>query len=150
MFPFWLPLSRRALPVGIATVLTAALAVTGCSSSPTVAKTTPAAPTTKAVATPAPFTATGVPAALSAIIQPLYYGGAVASSPSAASVLRKRKPVKAAARVAVNGVVSSFKGVPIAVVTSGHDVTLAVAAPKWKVVGGWWPSIGLVTDRGAS
>jgi len=26
--------------------------------------------------------------------------------------------------------------VPIAVITSGKDVTLAVAAPKWKVVGG--------------
>ena len=32
---------------------------------------------------------------------------------------------------------------PIAVVTSGKDVTLAVAAPKWRVVGGWWPSVGV-------
>lgn len=29
----------------------------------------------------------------------------------------------------------------VAVVTSGDDVTLAVG-PKWKVVGGWWPSLG--------
>jgi LCP family protein required for cell wall assembly len=33
--------------------------------------------------------------------------------------------------------------VPIAVVTSGKDVTFAVAAPTWKVVGGWWPSIAV-------
>jgi LCP family protein required for cell wall assembly len=31
--------------------------------------------------------------------------------------------------------------VPIAVVTKGKDVTLAVKAPTWKVVGGWWPSL---------
>lgn len=30
---------------------------------------------------------------------------------------------------------------PVAVVTAGDDVTLAVG-PTWKVVGGWWPSLG--------
>jgi LCP family protein required for cell wall assembly len=33
-------------------------------------------------------------------------------------------------------------GTPVAVVTSGGDVTLAVG-PAWKVVGGWWPSLGV-------
>jgi LCP family protein required for cell wall assembly len=33
-------------------------------------------------------------------------------------------------------------GTPVAVVTSGDDVTLAVG-PTWKVVGGWWPSLGV-------
>jgi len=127
----------------MATVLTVALAVSACSSSPKVAKATPAAPTTRAVATPPPFTATGMPAALAAVIKPLYFGGTVASSPSAAKVLLKRKPVKADAKVVATGAVASWKGVPIAVITSGKDVTLAVAAPTWKVVGGWWPSIGL-------
>ncbi len=28
----------------------------------------------------------------------------------------------------------------IAVVVAGHDVTLAVADPTWRIVGGWWPS----------
>ena len=28
----------------------------------------------------------------------------------------------------------------VAVVTAGHDVTLAVADPTWRIVGGWWPS----------
>lgn len=39
----------------------------------------------------------------------------------------------------------SWRGEKVAVVTSGEDVTLAVQ-PKgrqgWKVVGGWWPSLG--------
>jgi len=143
MFPLSHSPSRHALSVGLATVLAGALALSGCSSSPTVAKATPAASTTKAVATPPPFTVKGVPAALAAIIKTVYFGGSVPSSPSAATALRKRQPVKAAARVVASGVVATFKGVPIAVVTSGKDVTLAVAAPKWKVVGGWWPSIGL-------
>lgn len=29
----------------------------------------------------------------------------------------------------------------VAVVTAGADVTLAVADPGWRIVGGWWPSI---------
>ena len=105
---------------------------------------TSAAPTTTAVAAPQPFTAMGVPAELAAVIRPLYLGGAVPSSPSAATVLSKRKPVKAAGSpVVVNGTVAVWKGVRIAVVTRGKDVTLAVAAPTWKVVGGWWPSVGV-------
>jgi polyisoprenyl-teichoic acid--peptidoglycan teichoic acid transferase len=34
----------------------------------------------------------------------------------------------------------------VAVVTSGEDVTLAVG-PSWKVVGGWWPSLGKATPQ---
>jgi LCP family protein required for cell wall assembly len=137
--------SRPALIVGLASVLAGAMALSGCSSAPKVVKKAVAAPTTTAVPTPPPFTATGVPAALADVIRPMYFGGTVPSSPSAAKVLLKRKPVNAAGPVVVSGAVASWKGVPIAVVTSGNDVTLAVAAPKWKVVGGWWPSIGLLT-----
>jgi LCP family protein required for cell wall assembly len=140
MFPISLPPAGRALSVGLAAALVAALALSGCSSAPKVAKKTP---TTTVVPTPAPFTATGVPSALADVIRPLYFGGAVPASPSAATALLKRKPVNAAGPVVVSGAVASWKGVPIAVVTSGKDVTLAVAAPKWRVVGGWWPSIGL-------
>jgi len=136
--------SRPAVSVGISVLLAGALALSGCSSTPkkVVAVPTTVAPTT-AVVTPQPFTATGIPAALAAVIKPLYFGGSVPSSPSAAKVLSKRRPVTATGLVVVKGAVSSWKGVPIAVVTSGHDVTLAVAAPNWKVVGGWWPSVGL-------
>ncbi len=142
------PTSRSscyALSVGLVTVLAGALALTACSSTPKVAKATVAAPTTTVVVTPPPFTASGVPAALAALIKPLYFGGPVPSSPSAASPLRKRTPVGALAQVVVSGATARWKGVPIAVVTSGKDVTLAVAAPQWKVVGGWWPSVGVAT-----
>jgi LCP family protein required for cell wall assembly len=146
MFPFSLSSSRPAVSVGLATLLAGALALSGCSSAPKapkVAKTSVAPPTTKAAPLPKPFTARGVPAELAGVIKPLYLGGAVHSSPSAAKVLLKRKPVKAAGPIVVTGEVAKWKGVPIAVVRTGKDVTLAVAAPKWRVVGGWWPSLGL-------
>jgi len=148
MVPVFLSSSRPALFAGLSALLVGALALSGCTSPPkkvVVAPTTTAAvsPTTEAVVTPPPFTSSGIPAALAAVIEPLYYGGAVAASPSVVQVLAKRKPVQATGSVVVTGAVSSWKGVPIAVVTSGQDVTLAVAGPTWKVVGGWWPSIGV-------
>ena len=143
----FLPSSRPALFLGVSVLLAGALVLSGCTSSPTKvgepSTTAAAAPTSAAVVTPPPFTATGMPAALAAVIKPLYYGGAVPSSSSATLALRKRKPVKPTAKVVVKGAVSSWKGVPIAVVTSGSDVTLAVKSPTWKVVGGWWPSVGV-------
>jgi len=45
--------------------------------------------------------------------------------------------------VVVSGSIGVWKGVRIAVVTRGKDVTLLVRAPKWKVVGGWWPSVSV-------
>ena len=143
--------SRPSPGLGLSALLVALLALSACSSPPPGAtKSTKAstkstvAPTTKAaVAKPSPFTATGVPADLAVVIKPLYFGGAVPSSPSLVRAIRQRTPVKAAGPLAVRGAVSTFKGVPIAVVASGKDVTLAVKAPRWKVVGGWWPSIGL-------
>jgi LCP family protein required for cell wall assembly len=45
--------------------------------------------------------------------------------------------------VAVKGAVASWKGVPIAVVTNGKDVTLAVRVSRWRIVGGWWPSLAV-------
>jgi LCP family protein required for cell wall assembly len=141
-----LPSSRPAAFLGISALLVSALALGGCSADPkkvaAPAKTT-VPPTTAVVVPPPVFTAKGVPAALAAVIRPLYYGGAFPTSPSAASALRTRKPVAATQRVVITAAVGKWKGVPIAVVTSGKDVTLVVAAPKWKVVGGWWPSIGL-------
>ncbi|NMM25379.1 MAG: hypothetical protein HHJ11_18225 [Phycicoccus sp.] len=145
MVHFFLPSSRPAVFVGVSAVLASALVLSGCTSTP---KKVVSAPTTTTVTpttapTPPPFTATGIPAVLAAVIKPLYFGGSLPASPSATKVLLKRKPVQPTAVVVVKGSVSSWKGVPIAVVTSGKDVTLAVAAPKWKVVGGWWPSLGV-------
>lgn len=39
-------------------------------------------------------------------------------------------------------------GTRIAVVDTGSDVTLAVADPEWRVVGGWWPSMKIGQQLG--
>ena len=133
----------RPVPAAVSTLLVGALVLSGCSSPAKVVSAKTPVATTVVVAKPAPFTATGVPAELAAVIRPLYFGGRVPSSPAASKVLLKRKTVTAAGPVIVKGSVALWKGVPIAVVTRGKDVTLAVKSPRWRVVGGWWPSIGV-------
>ena len=84
----------------------------------------------------------GAPAPLAALVRTVYAGGDLShtASPSAGAALESRTrtsgPVSATAKV------GSWMGTPVAVVTSGDDVTLAVG-PSWKVVGGWWPSLGV-------
>lgn len=142
------------LPAGLSTLLIVSVALAGCSTPPTevrnvappgaaTATTAIRAATTAAKPKKPAFTAIGIPADLAAAVKPLYLGGAVRSSPSALAVLRKRTPVKAGLPVVVKGSVGTWKGVRIAVVARGKDVTLAVKAPQWKVVGGWWPSVGV-------
>ncbi len=70
-------------------------------------------------------TVSGAPAALSAIVAQRY-GGTVPPEASATT--------------------GTWFGAPVAVVTAGDDVTLAVG-PTWKVVGGWWPSLGQKTPE---
>ncbi len=36
----------------------------------------------------------------------------------------------------------TWRGQAVAVVTFGEDVTLSVKEATWRIVGGWWPSIG--------
>ncbi|MEP7192936.1 MAG: LCP family protein [Actinomycetota bacterium] len=137
-------LSRPVLSVGLSTLLVGVLALSGCSSPPkAVSKPAVSKTTAVVVVKPDPFKATGIPADLAAVIKPLYLGGIVRSSPSASSPLTGRKIVKAKGPVVVKGFVATWKGERIAVVTHGKDVTLAVRAPKWTVVGGWWPSMGV-------
>jgi len=38
--------------------------------------------------------------------------------------------------------VGEWKGEQVAVVSFGDDVTLAVRKDAWRIVGGWWPSVG--------
>ena len=87
---------------------------------------------------------TGAPAALSTLVTRLYAGSDLggAASRSAATALEGRTP--GAARVTAKASVGSWLGTPVAVVTAGEDVTLAVG-PSWRVVGGWWPSLGVST-----
>jgi len=84
----------------------------------------------------------GAPAPLAALVSTVYAGGDLTrtSSPSAAAVLKARKA--APGPVTAKAAVGSWMGTPVAVVTAGGDVTLAVG-PTWKVVGGWWPSLGV-------
>ncbi|MEP7332623.1 MAG: LCP family protein [Terracoccus sp.] len=67
----------------------------------------------------------GAPAALTAVIAKRY-GGMVPPEASATT--------------------GTWFGAPVAVVTAGDDVTLAVG-PTWRVVGGWWPSLGQKTPE---
>ncbi len=85
---------------------------------------------------------TGAPAPLARLVTTVYAGGDLAktASPSAAAALKPRKPATGA--VAAKAAVGSWMGTPVAVVTAGDDVTLAVG-PTWKVAGGWWPSLGV-------
>ncbi len=85
---------------------------------------------------------TGAPAPLATLVQRVYAGGdlGAGASPSARSALAARKP--AALPVGATASVGSWMGTPVAVVTAGDDVTLAVG-PTWKVVGGWWPGLGV-------
>jgi LCP family protein required for cell wall assembly len=77
-------------------------------------------------------------------VSTLYAGGDLThtSSPTAAKALTTRKA--ATGSVDATAKVGSWMGTPVAVVTAGDDVTLAVG-PTWKVVGGWWPSLGVAT-----
>ena len=49
--------------------------------------------------------------------------------------------------VTATATMGTWKSEKVAVVTAGDDVTLAVG-PNWKVVGGWWPSLGKGPDLG--
>ena len=40
------------------------------------------------------------------------------------------------------------EGPSVAVVEAGDDITLAVADPEWRVVGGWWPSHQVAAELG--
>lgn len=142
--------TRRPLLVAAAGITAIALALAGCSGSdkPAPKAATSSTTTTKPAPAPNPFQAKGVPAALLAAVRPIYQGGAVRSTPSVGKALGKRKVTKGA-KVTLVGRLGTWKGTPIAVVTNGKDATLAVG-PKWKVVGGWWPSLGVKASLGGA
>lgn len=143
MFSVGLFPSRPILSAWLSALLIGSVGLAGCSSSPPAVK-APSRGTANGAKPSGPvFSATGIPADLVAAVKPVYLGGAVRSSPSALAVLRSRILTNNVAPVAVTGSVATWKGVPIGVVRRGSDVTLAVKAPEWKVVGGWWPSLGV-------
>ncbi len=83
----------------------------------------------------------GAPAELGALVTAVYDGGEVASTQQVQPALARRTATTA--KVAATASVGQWHKVPLAVITSGDDVTLAVDDGGWKVVGGWWPSLGV-------
>ena len=115
----------RMRPVVI--LLVVLLAVAGCSGDPDPVATS-AAPSSAAPApTPTPdVVVDGADAALTAAVAEVYAG---------------QTGIRAEATL------GTWKKETVAVVTSGDDVTLAVG-PKWRVVGGWWPSLDTPASLG--
>ena len=139
---------RRRLAALTATVVTAAL-LAACTSEPAPRGSTAASATTPGTPTASPAppverTVEGAPADLASLIDRLYGGSDLGDGANAetAAALKGRaapaSPVPAGATAAVG----SWFDTPIAVVTAGDDVTLAIG-PTWQLVGGWWPSLGL-------
>ncbi|HET8766832.1 MAG TPA: LCP family protein [Pedococcus sp.] len=133
-------LPRRSVVLGGAA---ASLVLAACSK----AKPKPAASSTSSSTTttapPKPrVTGAGLPADLLTALTALYLGGSVPASGAVAAALGKRKPVAAPPQVV--GTTGTWKGAPIATVTTGKDLTLLVKGGKgWSVVGGWWPSLSV-------
>ncbi|MDN5795453.1 MAG: LCP family protein [Intrasporangium sp.] len=128
---------------------TALLLLTGCSSGSTSPSASGAAvPTSgRSVSSTAtePTRIKGAPTELSALVERVYSGSDLGSTASktAAAALEARTPVSGP--ISGKASTGSWKGQQVAVVTVGDDVTLAVAAKPgaWRVVGGWWPTLGV-------
>ncbi|NHA69892.1 LCP family protein [Phycicoccus flavus] len=113
-------------------------AAAGCSDDPGDASTTTPPPT----AAPSTTAASSSPTA-KARPAVTVEGADARLTAAVAKVYRGRKGVRAKATV------GRWEGEKVAVVTSGQDVTLAVG-PRWRVVGGWWPSLDRKADLGGT
>ena len=86
----------------------------------------------------------GAPADLASLLERLYGGADLGDAANAetAKSLNGRTAPGSSVPTGAKAAVGSWFDTPIAVVTAGDDVTLAVG-PTWQVVGGWWPSLGV-------
>ena len=115
----------------VAVLVAGALTLAACSGDPEPA-TTSAAPTTASAspsATPTPtpdVVVEGAGAKLTAAVAEVYDGESGIEAEAHLGTWKKQK---------------------VAVVTAGKDVTLLVG-PRWKVVGGWWPSLDREPELG--
>lgn len=126
---------------------TTTVPVTTTTTTSTTTTTTTIATTTTTVPSPQ---IEGADADLTALIQALYGlpgGGPVPAAPE--SVLTAFADATGTApETAVATVAPWGEEVRLAVVEADGDVTLAVADPTWRVVGGWWPSAGVDQELG--
>ncbi|GAB3072414.1 hypothetical protein GCM10027080_13860 [Pedococcus soli] len=134
------PVPRRSLLLGL---LGAPLTLAACTKDEKKAAAPSSSSTAAAPPAPAKPAATGkgLPADLLAVMTKVYLGGTVPASGAVATALSKRKP--GTKGVIVIGSTGNWKGVAVASVVRGKDVTLLVKDKTWKVVGGWWPSLGV-------
>ena len=136
----------RAATLTVAGSLAAAVTLAACTGEtpPPAGASSPAGGSASSGAsrTDAGFVVDGAPAPLAALVRSVYTGGDLThtTSPTAAAALKARKAAGGSLKATAK--VGSWMGTPVAVVTAGEDVTLAVG-PTWKVVGGWWPSLGV-------
>lgn len=144
--------------------LVGCVAVVACSAPAAETTTTTLAPTTSTTSTTtsttlAPTTTTTLPSPqvdsddpeLAAMIEALYQvaqGGPAPAAPenvvAALSTAEGTPPDTATATIA-----AWDEATTLAVVTAGDDVTLAAADPTWRIIGGWWPSLGVAQELGA-
>ena len=139
--------SRRSVAARTGCVAAAVAVAVGACTSDAVAPSGPSSGTASSSSSSSTTPASGVrvagaPAPLAALIRTVYAGGDLTrtASPTAAAALKTRRTVSKA--VSATAKVGTWMGTPVAVITAGDDVTLAVG-PAWKVVGGWWPSLGV-------
>lgn len=125
------------------------LLLTGCTSDPPApGPSSPSASSTSTPAAPSPQPTSavrGAPAELQQLIERVYAGsdlGRDANAATAKALAERTAAGTQAVPAGAKATVGSWFGTPVAVVTAGDDVHLAVG-PKWKLVGGWWPSLGL-------
>lgn len=133
---------RRVLSILLATIVVA------CSGAAADTTTSTTSSTTTSTTTTIPTTTTtiyeveveGADAELAELITGLYSGEPVEAPEGvtdAFAVEDLDRPTEAVAHVA-----DWDEETRLAVVEAGEDVTLAIADPDWRVVGGWWPSVG--------
>jgi polyisoprenyl-teichoic acid--peptidoglycan teichoic acid transferase len=142
-------LHSRARTITAVLIGVALTATAGCSDDPKPqAKPTPPTTSTTTTAKPTPkppapkVTGAGFPADLLAVMNRVYIGGTVPVTKAVGNTMLRRKAPKKSLKVI--GRVGRWKATPIASVAYGNDVTLlAKDKTGWKVVGGWWPSLGL-------
>ena len=148
-----LELRRIALIVALAVLFAAC---TGESeSTTTVAPTTSTTTTTTTIPTTTttllPVEGAEIDPDLTAMIRALYELPEGADSlPAPQSVIEgfgaAENPTDPTLATAYVGAVE--EGPSVAVVEAGDDITLAVADPEWRVVGGWWPSHQVTAELG--
>lgn len=102
-------------------------------------------PTTTPTPTPTPVAVTvrDAPRGLAGVVNRFYNHAELGTAidPRVGRLVQDRQP--ASRPVSGSGHTGNWKGRPVAVVTVGDDVTLAVNHRGWTIVGGWWPSLGV-------